>query len=1010
MGCDGRHRFLRSIGGVAMAAVLPSAALAAGRVPVFDVPAQPMASALRELARQGRVQILFPADRLEGRRSRAVIGRIEVTHAFDLALADAGFQARRVDTRTFVIVARSRHTPAPPAPPPTAELEPILVVAARLDLAGVERRLASNLEEPAAVRSLSREDMARGSAQNLSEALGDLPGMTVINTGRSFIGGIDSASRGEGLYVAYRGLNAEYNLSMINGVSVAQGLPYSRGVQLNLLPPEAFQTVVVHKTGRADLDGDFIGAALDFQTPGPPDLSRSPWTAVTVGGRVETRARAYGDSGLGENIRVEHGRRFADGRLGLYVAAAYEDRSFVNSELAGVMAAQNDRGWAYSRSNSAAGGPIDVSRPEDDLIQTSLNVGVSSGRSRLQNYAMALDWRTAPGLDLRLNVTHAQARTEQNSTFSQVVSGPQSWIDDGSGVYRLSVQNLSTRVWYETNPDTVSLSTASLTADAIAGRWRLSPYLFASHGESARPDHLEASAWINQNDAYNIGQAPRAFGGVTVSYRDGLPVPQWPQSVFRDLDQAGSTLLARRAGQRTEQFSEQVRYGGGFGLSFSPDSGAWRSFRAGAKLTRSDRDLTDRNWTNGFFADLYQRPGLTWEALGIARGAYAQVFPGLYDWSIPRIDHDRLEALFEANRTDESFDTCGTLYVDNLNCNTQSGRETVQAVYAMATHAVGGWETQFGLRFERTRIVNRFWVMAEEEGVETPGGWGVNRSAYAALLPSVNLSWRPNDRGVWRGAVWRSYSRPAFMQLGGGSRTETLNGVTTVTRGNPDLKSAGAWNLDLSHQRWLPGGGALSLSAYAKRIDHYLYESGSGLGVGVGPQDGAYRIVTPRNGGRGDTRGLEVEWFLPLGDPFSLGGEATLDVNLSRQWSRVDLGEVLGRSQPMMNAPQWLGNAELAYIRGRAAVFLSLNYTDDYLSGYDVLEAEGDWDNLWVRSAARLDARGRWRFDQRTRLDVTVTNLTGEYSYWAHVGRDSTALSDVVDSGRRVVVTLRSVF
>jgi TonB-dependent receptor len=248
------------------------------------------------------------------------------------------------------------------------------------------------------------------------------------------------------------------------------------------------------------------------------------------------------------------------------------------------------------------------------------------------------------------------------------------------------------------------------------------------------------------------------------------------------------------------------------------------------------------------------------------------------------------------------------------------------------------------------------------------------------------------------------------MQLGGGVRTETLDGVTTVTRGNPDLKSADAWNLDLSHQTWLPGGGALSLSAYAKQIDHYLYESGSSLDVGVVPDEAAVRVVMPRNGGRGDTRGLEMEWFQPLGDPFDLGGQASLDLNLSRQWSRVDLGQILGRSQPMLNAPEWLGNAELAYAQGRAAAYLSLNYTGAYLSAYDVLKAEGDWDNLWVRSVARLDARARWRFDERTRLDVIVTNLTGAYSYWAHVGRDGAALSDVVDSGRRVVVSLRSVF
>ncbi|WP_184720428.1 TonB-dependent receptor [Caulobacter sp.] len=1015
MGGGGRHAFLLSVGVVAIA--LPGCVLAADRAQTFDVPAQPLASALRELARQGRVQVLFSAQDLQGRRSRAVAGRLAVWRAFDTALAEAGFEARRVDSRTFVIAAQPMVRPSLALSPrpvpwtPVTPVEPLLVLSPRADVDPVVQRLAVDLAELAPVRRLTRDDMERGAAQNVSEALGDLPGMTVINTGRSFIGGIDSASRGEGLYAAYRGLNAEYNLTMINGVSAAQGLPYSRGIQLNLLPPGAFQTVVTHKTGRADLDGDFIGAALDFQTPGPASLARSPWTAVTLSGRIETRARDYGRSGLGEHVQVEHGRRFgAEEQVGLYVAAAYEARGFANSELAGVMAAQNDRGWAYGVSGSSQGGPVDPNKPQDNLVQTSLNVGLSSGGSRLQNYVLAMDWRVRPGLDVRLNATHARAHTEQNSTFSQVVSGPQSWSDDGTGVYHLSVQDLSTRVWYETNPDTVSLSTASLAADLVAGAWRLSPYLFASHGQSARPDHLEASAWINQSDAYNTGQQPRPFGGVTVSYRDGLPVPQWPASVFDDLNDAGRVLLARRAGQRTEQFSDQTRYGGGFGLTFTPTIGAWRSVRVGAKLSRSDRDLTDRNWTNGFFADLYQQPGLTWEALGIADGTYGKVFPGLYDWSLPKIDHDRLEALFHTHRTAESFDTCGALEVNNLNCNSQSGHETVQALYAMATHAVGAWETQFGLRHEHTRIHNRFWVMPDASVVETAGEWDQSRSRYDKLLPSLNLSYRPNDRDVWRASVWRAYSRPAFMQLGGGVRTETLDGVTTVTRGNPDLKSADAWNLDLSHQRWLPGGGALSVSVYAKRIDHYLFESGASLGVGVVPEAGAVRVVTPRNGGRGRTHGLELEWFQPLGDPLGLGGRASLDVNASRQWSRVDLGERLGRSQPMLSAPEWLGNAELAYSQGRASFYLSLNHTGAYVSAYDILGAAGDWDNQWVRPVTRLDARVRWRFDGRTRLDVIATNLTGAYSYWAHVGRDTTALSDVVDSGRRVVVSLRRVF
>lgn len=1012
------HVLLQSAGVALAAVLLPGGALAADRASAFNVPAQPLVSGLRELARQGRVQILFSANDLAGRRSHAVGGRMAVWRAFDIVLADSGFEARRVDSRTLVI-ARVRSSPsragAPQAAPsagayvPPTPLEPLLVMSPGAD--PVVRRLVVDQAELTPTRRLTREDMERGGAQNLSEALGDLAGMTVINTGRSFIGGIDSASRGEGLYAGYRGLNAEYNLTMINGVSVAQGLPYSRGVQLNLLPPGAFQTVIVHKTGRADLDGDFIGAALDFQTFSPAGLTRSPWTALTLGGRVETRARDYGRSGLGGAVQVEHGRRFgAEEQVGLYVAAAYEARGFVNSELAGIMAAQNDRGWAYAVSRSAAGGPVDPSRPQDDLVQTSLNVGVSSGGSRLQNYVVALDWRVRTGLDVRLGVTHARADTQQNSTFSQVVSGPQTWIDDGTGTYRLSVQDLSTRVWYETNPDTVSLSTASLATDMASGRWRLSPYLFASLGRSARPDHLEASAWINQNDGYNSGQQPRPFGGVTVRYENGLPIPQWPQSVFDDLNDAGRVLLARRAGQRTEQFSGQARYGGGLGLTFAPAAGPWRVVQIGAKLSRSDRELTDRNWTNAFVADLYQRPGLTWEALGVADGTYIRVFPGLYDWSLPRIDHARLEALFQAHRTAESFDSCGALYVNNLNCNSQSGREAVQALYAMTSHATGPWEVQFGLRHERTRIRNRFWVLAGAGQDEAPGGWGRSRSRYDKWLPSLNLSYRPDDLGVWRAAVWRSYSRPAFMQLAGGVRTATVDGVTTVTRGNPDLKSADAWNLDLSHQRWLPGGGALGLSGYAKRIDHYLFESGANLGMGVVPNDGPVRVIMPRNGERGRTRGLELEWFQPLGDPLGMGGQASLDVNASRQWTRVDLGARLGRAQPMLSAPAWLGNAELAYSQGPASFYLSLNHTGAYVSAYDTLGAEGDWDNQWVRPVTRLDGRVRWRFDERTRLDVIATNLTGAYSYWAHVGRDTTALSDVVDSGRRVVVSLRRVF
>ncbi|WAC49174.1 TonB-dependent receptor [Asticcacaulis sp. SL142] len=989
---------------------------------LFDVPEQSLDTALRLLAQQGRVQILFSGDRVAGQRSRAVKGRLPVRQAFGQALTGTGLEVRRVTKHTLIVVAskRAARKPTPPRPeraqPEREVAVPVVVVVAprtRIVNAPAGRSFDAEVFDMTAVKRLSRADLAQDSAQNLSEALSGLPGMTVVNTGRSFIGGVDSASRGEGLYAAFRGLNAEYNLNMINGVTLAQGQPYSRGIQLSLLPPAAFQNVVVYKTGRADLDGDFVGAAMDFQTPQATDIDGKPWTALTVTGRAESRARDYGDDGLGGGIRLEHAHRLGPNQqIGLYIAAEYERRTFVNSELAGVMAAQNDNGWAYSQSGSASGDPVDPTRPQGNLTLTSLNVGVSSGHSLIRNQTASLDWKVSDTLDVYLYGNHAEAETEQNSTFSQVVSGPHRWVDDGSGTYRLVVDSLSSRVWYETNPDEISLSTLTLGAHATAGTWRLSPYLFASDGNSARPDHIEASAWVDQTDGYNQGNAPRAFGGsAVVTYVDHLPVPQWPQSVFEDLDQAGQRLRARRAGQLTAQFSGQTRYGAGFDAAYSPPAGLWQSLKFGVKYSLSDREVTHRNWTNRFFGDVYETAGLTWEGLGIARGAYDSVFPGLYDWSVPRIDHDQLMRYFYQNRTELSFDTCGQIYINNLNCNTQSGTENVAAAYGMGTLIAGPWELLAGLRYEHTRIANTYWVMPDLSGVEQAGSWARSHSQYSKLLPSLNLNYRPDTESVWRAALWRSYVRPAFMQLGGGVRQETVAGITTLTRGNPDLKSVDATNLDLNYQRVAADGSALSLSAYYKRLDHYLFENGGSLdGVEI-PATDTLRIVMPQNGGRGEVYGLEAEFFRSLPNPLGLIGEVSLHVNLSRQWSQVDLGrDDLGRDMPMQNAPDWLGNVDLTYRRGRTALYLSYNYIGAYLSDYDVLQAPGTWDNLWVRPVGRLDARAQFQLRRGLSLDLVMTNLTDDYSYWSHVGRDSLALSDVIDSGRRFVISVRREF
>src|SRR5262249_3076604 len=154
--------------------------------------------------------------------------------------------------------------PADPAPAPvgagsSAEKSPVVLEEIVI---AVDRYQATDLQLDATntVSVLSSDDLANTAVHNVAEALGLLPGVNVLNiaTG-AFIGGVDGASRAEGRYTSLRGMNGEYNVNLINGVEVAQGSPYSRQVQLSLLPPSGLKTIVLNKTSRADMDGDAIG-------------------------------------------------------------------------------------------------------------------------------------------------------------------------------------------------------------------------------------------------------------------------------------------------------------------------------------------------------------------------------------------------------------------------------------------------------------------------------------------------------------------------------------------------------------------------------------------------------------------------------------------------------------------------------------------------------------------------------------------------------------------------------
>jgi TonB-dependent receptor len=878
----------------------------------------------------------------------------------------------------------------------------IVVVATQEQAADVQLRS----DKPISV--LSNEDLEHTAVHNVAEALGLMPGVNVMNTGSSFFGGIDGASRGEGMFVSIRGLNAEFNVNLINGVNVAQGMPYSRQVKLSLLPPSGLNTIVLNKVSSADMDGDAIGGTVDFRTPTAFDFSPDLHIDITASGRLESRARSYGDNGLGGGLSAELSKRFgSDGQFGIYASGYYDERHFANSQMAGAMAAQNDGGWGYLIAADKDGAPVAGIDPEENITQTGVNIGASTGYTRRWGGNASLDWQPDETTQIYLRGTYAYAKTEQNSTFSQYASASKSYTETvpGSGRYALSVDQISTRVWYETNPEEATLATVALGGVKQAGDWTISPQLFFSEGHNDRPDHLEASVRNNQSDRYNKGSL-QPLGGLSMVYRDHLPHPLFTPGILADFNDAANRLLARRAGQLTSQFSGQTKWGGRVDFEREFEGSALSSVKFGGKYSDASRKITNRDWTNDHFANLLGRPGVTWSELGIFNGSYGSVFPGVYDWNLPKVDHDKLLEYFRTYQTAASFDSCGSdlSFEDNWNCNTQRGNERVAAGYVLAHVQAGDLELIPGIRYEHTSIDNTYWVRS----TGATGRFETNHTRYNQVLPSLLANYRPTEHSVYRGSLWLSYTRPAFVQLGGGSQVDIGDTTTTITVGNPNLKPVQALNADLSAEWRVTPGGSLSAGAYYKRLRNYMYDSGSGYQNGTELADNNVITMMPQNGGSGNVFGLEMQFRKKFVEAPGLLGGFGIGGSLTRQWTKVNIGG--GIERRIQNAPAIMGDAQIFWEKGPFSVDVIYHYTGEYLSNYAALGMKDSWDDLWVRPIQTVDVHAGVDLGRGVRLDASVANLFGAYTYWSHIGRNSLALSDVVDSGATSLITLKARF
>ena len=123
-----------------------------------------------------------------------------------------------------------------------------------------------------------------------------------------------------------------------------------------------------------------------------------------------------------------------------------------------------------------------------------------------------------------------------------------------------------------------------------------------------------------------------------------------------------------------------------------------------------------------------------------------------------------------------------------------------------------------------------------------------------------------------------------------------------------------------------------------------------------------------------------------------------LSGNVTASGSRVDPKGGLSDHERLLYQPDLTGNSQLSYLIGTVRADLSYRYSSAYVYQYAVIGGSSDLDG-WVRPLSQLDLHLAYSLGQ-AKLEGAISNLTDARSYYATIGRHSTTIGSIVDSGR----------
>lgn len=690
-----------------------------------------------------------------------------------------------------------------------------------IEVRGIRRSLEAAMNTKrfanAVVDAVSAEDIGKFPDNNVAEALGRVPGVTV------------SRQFGEGSAVSIRGASNSLTLTTLNGQNVASTGWYSqqaidRTFNYSMLPPELISGMEVYKSSQADLLEGGVGGTVVVNTRKPLELD-----AMTVFGSVKATKSSIGNE--------------TDPAASALVSWKNDDENF------GILAAIAKSDYTLERRGTESlpnwGGRIAPTAFIQNRERTATDFVVEYAPT--DSFNMNVHYMN---LELGADSVNMQVWIPQD--LSSCFTNPQGVeVKCTTSAEWAAQDDLGVNSYWDVRPRNATMETSSLSTEFnyLGDGFKIKGQLGSS--EATGGTNFETNVAYLSGVGGAVGTIDATGEVIQLDLADtSFPLPSAGEYVGWEGLQPNSIVNEPRTDEETYAQLD---------VEFDTDFDVITSIKTGIRWSEHDveRD-TNRPVLKGF-------DGAAQAALvDSSRFQNGKIEAGMDNMLIPRANGGAM-----IDYTNEFVNGWIRERSGYASLNEESF-----AIYAMANFEGENYRGNFGLRYVSTDATSNAYGLAP--GFEDPtfarnNGYSTTivseKHDYSEFLPSFNIAYDYSEDIIIRASAATVISRPNYNDmfsnaaLIGYDDNDPQN--QSVTKGTPKLSPFKANQADLGVEYYFSPSSLVSVGLFWKDVDTFTtFAETPNQSIGItdpGTNTDSWLLQSYVDGDGGDVLGLEFQ-------------------------------------------------------------------------------------------------------------------------------------------------------